>query len=472
MIVVGSGSALSIGKQGMPQTSARCTSIVKHLVGSRLCYFIRAALSLGTLGAALATSACTQRPPFWAPRSACESDPSAFTELQNEPLWGRLEKAGFYPTAPDSAAPIQIRVERVRCDFRAHVQMGGRLYTMGPFASIDEGSFRGDPDHHRFGFVVTGERGQQSAIIDGERGAAYRQVQAPQFSENGQHVAYLAQTERGAVLVSDGKEVENSLGKVERFLAVLNDGRAVYEEPVNAREKVLHAGTWASKPYSTLANFTVWRGERFAGLLMGNPTEAVINGVTFPVTDGVVSGFHFSADGAHALMVLKPSNLNDQFPRFDEGFAVLIDGVRLTPTRLRGVTQPAATYWGNVPVFLLYPDPRGSDAGLPPAVMVLGVSTPASAPTHDDYTQVHSGKLGTFVWIGESRGPRFDRIEPSSMYIDEEGRVRYRGYRGNEMYDVIDNQIIMREFVLKHGQFQTAVEPETPAVEKKAPAEE
>jgi hypothetical protein len=79
---------------------------------------------------------------------------------------------------------------------------------------------------------------------------------------------------------------------------------------------------------------------------------------------------------------------------------------------------------------------------------VVGQPTPEVPPTRDDYEPSPMPNTSSRTWvrvqIGESLGPRMDRVDMKSISLDPDGRIRYRGHRTSGPVDLVDNVVQKR----------------------------
>lgn len=157
--------------------------------------------------------------------------------------------------------------------------------------------------------VVTAEAGQSPVEREG---TWYDDVTAFDISDNGKHVAFLAQRGKDSLLVADGAEVPAGRIDTPLDVAVANSGRVMHVVMVQGKVLAFHDGKRVGGEYSTVEGvtfsddgvnyaFSAAKGEKFA---------LVVNGVEGPWLDMVVTP-RFTSGGN--LVVYRARNNGERY---------------------------------------------------------------------------------------------------------------------------------------------------------------
>ena len=174
----------------------------------------------------------------------------------------------------------------------------------GPdFEGILKDTLRMSWDGSRIAFAVRkGEKVVQ--IIDDKPGPEYDKLEAALFSENGQHVAYLAGTEAARFVVVDGKEQTDFEEIVKNTLVFSPDGgRVAYGALKNGKYRMVVDGT-ASGAYDGVGVPSFSPDGKHVTYRAGKSEQALVfvDGTEVPGYTGLVCEPVFRKDGVLEFM--------------------------------------------------------------------------------------------------------------------------------------------------------------------------
>jgi hypothetical protein len=385
------------------------------------------------VGVALTTAACSQG--YRSSYEQCRDEPRAWGEGTSR-SGGFEERLGFNwgDWGKSYGYPVRWSVtERIQgCRHIVSFADGARRWQTRPYGYVD--SFGTDPSGLRFAFVASDDK--EYAVIDGVEGPPWDDVLwPPTFSNDGQHVAYLAKDAAGGAVVLDGKVIARAAGFVANNFS-LDDGGTVAAVAQRADGKVVVVrGEQTSGAFDEICelSFVVSAAKRFA--FVGRRAGRFLAVVDFIEIDapGVPSGCDviFSADGKrYAYSTVAHRRKRDGSD--EQTFSVVIDGeVHVFSGRadVARLTSDLALVSYEKQSFVQH-------------LKLMGATTPDKPPSADDYhPPQYYGTPGTAtrVELGDSIGPAFDSVELESFARSPDGHVSYVGLRGGARFAVLDN---------------------------------
>jgi hypothetical protein len=403
-----------------------------------------------TIALLLSLPACAGGPR--GPYESCLREPSAYrnglsrqgaTSPQSGFWWQDWGGGGIPPNDP----VMRVTLTKNDCLYSIHAEGPLGRWTQGGFTYLDEMTFHQDRSGRRLGFVGFDEAGVY-AVIDGDRGPAYKDILwRPSFSPSGQRSGYLAKTEAGAVAVVDGQIVARAPDFHRSLFEVLDDGRFAAAPKRGDGQYEVILGNVTSPPVADLC-------DRRPAVILPSGRFAFV-GKHGDVYTTYVDGREVAAPGI-------PANCEIVFSDDETRFGWIAihtgaGGVASTETGaiIDGAYHPLGEQGADVRfraglaiIHTNKADPSGysihGNRKWEHVHWLVDLATPAAPPTQDDYFPVDNG--WTVEWsrvqIGQSVGPRFDKIDWLSLFVDDRGKVHYTGDRRGSKIEVIDNVII------------------------------
>jgi hypothetical protein len=375
---------------------------------------------------------------------------STYDQCRSEPAsWGEGGERQGYVTERGligGAMVLQVdevfvaRIHRKSCLDNITVEGFGKRFESGPVRPTWDGAFASSLITKRLAVATYTSDDEAWVWLDGERHGPYEGIGiGPHFSRNGEHVAWASLDGSDQVLFVDGRQVRRGQRLLDGpFFYVLDDGRVA--APLlrsDGKHQILVGDRYDSGPLDELCpswGFVVGPGSRWA-------FTAKRQGKWITVVDGQPVGLlgmpadcrvRFSDDGGRYGYLNMPTPGQPH-----ERGGLMLDG-DFTPLK-DGATS--FEFLGALPVvtFNIKLAPNVED--WEQTYLAVGVPTPQAPPSPNDYEpqRGYANRTWARVRIGESVGPKFDRITKLSR--DEQGRVRYVGLRHDAPYDVIDNVI-------------------------------
>ena len=292
---------------------------------------------------------------------------------------------------------------------------------------------------------TAGLPGSQSVVVvNGRPSALYDgRVFEPRVSRNRQHVGYVMQRGDMKIVVVDGEEQLRHPGIATMFKGngpvqmswfdVLDDGRSlVFAEEASGKIRAFLGGEPLEPAYDGVLRDGVSQspdGKHYMfKARVGSRWRYVLDGEVLE-HPGVAGRVAWSKEGdeyafvvMHARVIPAPGEPSEPA----EGY--VLNGTFVPHAHTSGINHQRG-YW-----LVTTRDPH--------SITILGLPTPSKSPTDDEYVPAGSRAASAIrVRIGDSLGPVFDSIEPREITITD-GQVRYRGKRGNDTLDVVNNVIV------------------------------
>lgn len=370
----------------------------------------------------------------------CRAEPSAWGEGSQRR--GTVGPFGFVEdrTTPDDKAFVATITRKHCLDF-VEVSGFGRSFRGGPFLPMSDSAFVSSAGAKRLAVAHSTEDGASWVWLDGTQFGPYERLDLhPRFSNDGRHVAWAAMDGSEQVLFVDGREARRGERLIEApFFWVLDSGKVAAALLRSDDKKQILVGEYDSGPLDELCDssgFSVGPRGRWAyAARRGETWSTVVDGRETRI-EGVPLGcrVEFTRDGTRYGYVAMPGARGSRVPP-----KLVLDG-RVTPLE-DGVTS----FWfdGQLPLVRSSRQTGPSLNAWEHKTIVLETPTPREAPSVDEYQPEAGYGGGTWerVQIGESVGPKFDRIE--KLERDASGRVRYVGVRRQGSVEVIDNVIVV-----------------------------
>lgn len=323
----------------------------------------------------------------------------------------------------EPAAAVAVRATRRDCLYEIEPRPFAGARRLGPYADLKP--LITAPGRARWAMIAAAPSGETKLVVDGVEIAAGGSITEARFSGDGDHFVHLAWGAEGGALYVDGARVGPTQGArgVTRLHAVLDDGRACFEEQTHDGKRRVVVGSWVSAASDAEPAFHVVNGRHFTVVIRhGAQLEVVFDGRSaWP--QGEVLTVAMSDDGTRTGYVERRAGRIE----------AVIDGVPVEVPERPGA-EPWMQLFLRPSIAYLAWYPRGRHNHY----TVLGVPTPNAQPSP---TLLPPGKEGFRVMIGGSAGPMFDGLDDKSLWRDEEGRVHYQGWHEGRPYDVIDNVI-------------------------------
>lgn len=390
----------------------------------------------------------------------------------------REERIGVVPKGSAIATTLSAdgrhRLELMRGAGVQYVVFDGRPDTV--FARIEEGTIVTAAGGRYAYIAYLGE--QPVMMIDGAHQPGFQVMGAPEFSPDGKHVAYVAQTRDSIFVVRDGVPGPGISAATTRGLVLSPDTRrtalvavtgsrphVVVDGVAGPETEGIADGSLAFSPGSQRCLYVVQSGTQWA---------LVIDGRRGPLVSGIAPGtIAFSADDRHVAYVAQREGkscvvLDDQpGPAFDEiaqgppTFSP--DGKRLMYLARRGSAQyvvvdgrTGAAFDEIPPASLRFsPDSRRfAHAGRQGEKWRVVVDGKAGAAVENLATgSPRFGPDGRVAWAGyvdgawkvtveDRAGPAFDGLEEASLVVGPgNGRIAYVVRRGHSAHTVIDGVV-------------------------------
>lgn len=360
-------------------------------------------------------------------------------------VWGDWDRGAMQPRAPVQRLQLTLQ----NCLYSVQAEGEAARWTLGGFTYVDVSSFGQDPSGRRVGFTASDSRdGAYYAVIDGVKSPPYKEIlRRPTFSRNGRHAGYLARTADGAVVVVDGQVAFRARDVHPLLFDVLDDGGFAAAPKREDGSVVAMVGDVVSPPVDDLCDsrLPVIRPSghfAFVGKRSGDHV-VIVDGRHVPAP-GLPGGCEvlFSDDDSRFGWIAVhagPAGLQSS------EIAAVIDGEILS---LSGTTADLRFQGRLAIVRTSHADPSGNSIHgqrkWESVHWLTDLPDPAVPPTEDSYFPPDTGLTLTWerVRIGSSIGPRFDRIDWSTLVAGEDGHVRYTGERGSARLEVVDNVLV------------------------------
>lgn len=394
-----------------------------------------AALAMASSGAlAIGCTPAWQRSTY----EQCLASPQSWGEGQIRR--GELGVNGFLSGQYGSEdKSFTVSITRKDCLDTVDVRGRGVEFHGGPFRPMWDSAFAVSFETNRLAVAHYTDEHEAWVWLDGERHGPYDGIGiGPRFSRSGAHVAWAALEGSAQVLYVDGREVRRGQRLLDfPFFWVLDDGRVA--APLlrsDGKLQFLVGADYDSGPLDEHCSFVVGPRSRWA-------FTAKRDGQWITVIDGKELGVpgvpqncdvRFSEDGAHFGYL---NSTTFGAPRTWAG--LVLDGSFIP------LAEDASSFdfHGDLPVVKLDKKAGRDHTDWEATFVTVGVETPRAAPTADDYEPDRGyspGRSWARVKIGDSVGPRFDRIK--DLRRDERGRIRYVGLRHEAPHEVVDNVIV------------------------------